>query len=77
MSRLSKRFVLPYEPEYTAHRTDPRTGRAMQLHRLARQPVMSPSLVPDSCAGEFAARSSLIRHDHIREVQASGFPHKD
>ena len=47
MSRPSKRFVLPYEPEYTAHRTDRRISRAMQLHRPA-QSVAGPSLVPDA-----------------------------
>ena len=31
MSRPSRRFVLPYEPEYTAHRTDRRMERIMQL----------------------------------------------
>jgi hypothetical protein len=47
MSRPSKRFVLPYEPEYTAHRTDGRVGRAGQLHRLARRLVAGPTLVPE------------------------------
>jgi hypothetical protein len=47
MSRPSRRFVLPYEPEYTAHRTDSRVGRAAQLHRFARRIVAGPALVPD------------------------------
>ena len=47
MSRPSKRFVLPYEPEYTAHRTDTRIGRAGRLHRCARRLVAGPALVPD------------------------------
>lgn len=47
MSRPSRRFVLPYEPEYTAHRTDSRDGRAVQLRKFARGRVTGPVLVPD------------------------------
>ncbi len=46
MSRPSKRFVLPYEPEYTAHRTDQRAIRTTELHRAARQGAIGPTLVP-------------------------------
>ena len=77
MSRHSKRFVLPYEPEYTAHRTDRRMERAMQLHKLARQSVMSPSLVPRCDAGDLAARNSSTGHDHSLELQRNGFSHKN
>jgi hypothetical protein len=50
MSRPSKRFILPYEPEYTAHRTDSRVGRTMRLHRAAQR-VTGPNLVPDAGGG--------------------------
>jgi hypothetical protein len=61
MSRPSKRFVLPYEPEYTAHRTDRRVGRTMRLHRIAAQGVPGPSLVPAEMGHERAADSTLLR----------------
>lgn len=47
MPRPARRFVLPYEPEYTAHRTDSRISRAMQLHRTVQR-VAGPNLVPDA-----------------------------
>jgi len=46
MLRPSKRFVLPYEPEYTAHRADRRMIRAGELHRAAQQRTMAPAFVP-------------------------------
>lgn len=73
MSQPSRRFVLPYEPEYAAHRTDRRIERAMQLHRLARRHVMSPSLVPNASAADGGA----TRHDRTLEPQRSGFPDKN
>jgi hypothetical protein len=45
MSRPSKRFVLPYEPEYTAHRSS-RVARSGQPHRSARRWVAGRALVP-------------------------------
>jgi hypothetical protein len=57
MSRPYKRFVLPYEPEYTAHRTNRRMERVMQLHKVVRQHIVSPSLVP-SAGGEASAADS-------------------
>jgi len=74
MSRPSKRFVLPYEPEYTAHRTDPDMERVMQLHRLGRQRLMSPSLVPDAAAGEFAVGDGSTYPD--RSVELQRFAHR-
>lgn len=44
MSGPSKRFILPYEPEYTGHRSDSRTHRAAQLHRSARRRGAAPAL---------------------------------
>lgn len=76
MSRPSKRFVLPYEPEYTAHRTDRRTERAMQLRQLGRQHVMSPGLVPRASEGRSAAGNGSTRHDRAPEPQRIGFLHK-
>jgi hypothetical protein len=46
MSTRSKRFVLPYEPEYTAHRDDERACRVTQLHRKAREQA-GPAIVPE------------------------------
>ena len=43
----SKHFVLPYEPGYTAHRTDDRTRRVTELHLKARELVSGPSIVPN------------------------------
>ena len=75
MSRPSQRFVLPYEPEYTAHRTDRRARRATQLHRLVRRNVVSPGLVPDVCAGQSAAGNGSSRPNRAPEFQGIGFPH--
>jgi hypothetical protein len=47
MSRPSKRFVLPYESEYTAHRNDERASRMMWLRRKAREHVKGPAIMPD------------------------------
>ena len=47
MSDRSKHFVLPYEPGYTAHRTDDQTRRVTELHLKAREPVIGPPLAPD------------------------------
>ena len=77
MSRPSKRFILPYEPEYTVHRTDRRAGRAMQLRRLVRRHVISPGLVPGAGAGESAAGDETSRRDQAPEFQRIGFPHKN
>jgi hypothetical protein len=77
MSRPSKRFVLPYEPEYTAHRTDWRTKRAMQLHRLARrQHVMRPGLAPNAPAGKSVVGNGSTRQARARARQRHGFPDK-
>jgi hypothetical protein len=43
--RLGKHFVLPYEPEYAAHRRDDRVGRVIRLHLNLRE---SPSLAPEA-----------------------------
>ena len=49
MPRTGKRpFILPYEPEYTAHRTTQRQVRnARMLARLHRNALQSPSIAPD------------------------------
>ena len=43
----SKHFVLPYEPNYTAHRTDDHARRVTELHLKAREPLHGPSLAPE------------------------------
>jgi hypothetical protein len=41
-------FILPYEPEYTAHRTSKRQARnAGMLARLHMNALQSPSIAPD------------------------------
>lgn len=47
MSRPSKRVVLPYESEYTAHRNDERASRVMWLRLKAREHVKGPAIMPD------------------------------
>lgn len=47
MQDRSKHFVLPYEPDYTAHRTDDHARRVTELHMKAREPVAAPPLVPE------------------------------
>jgi hypothetical protein len=47
MPDRSKHFVLPYEPDYAAHRTDDQTRRVTKLHLKAREPVPGPSLMPE------------------------------
>ena len=47
MVDCSKHFVLPYEPDYTAHRTDDHIRRVTELHLKARELVPGPSLVPE------------------------------
>jgi hypothetical protein len=42
-----RRFVLPYEPEYTAHRNDARISRITELHRKLRDRVLSPPIAPE------------------------------
>jgi len=47
MADRSKHFILPYEPDYTAHRSDDHTRRVTELHLKAREPMPGPSLVPE------------------------------
>lgn len=47
MKDRSRHFVLPYEPEYTAHRTDDQARRVTELHLKAREPVAGPPLAPE------------------------------
>jgi hypothetical protein len=47
MARASKRFVLPYEAEYTAHRTDGQVCRMIILHLHQREQILSPPLAAD------------------------------
>jgi hypothetical protein len=70
MSRPFKRFVLPYEPEYTAHRTDSRVARAGQVHRSVRRSVAGPPLVPHD-AGNEPAPDGPFPGNSIRAVELS------
>ncbi len=72
MSQPSKRFVLPYEPEYTAHRTDSRIGRTAQLHRSARR-VTGPALVPNDVDNEPVLDGTARR----KSSQAVGLAHSE
>jgi len=49
MPRTGKRpFILPYEPEYTVHRTSQRQLRnARMLARLHVNALQAPSIAPD------------------------------
>jgi hypothetical protein len=58
MSRPSKRFVLPYEPEYTAHRTD---GRAAKQGSAAQRAVAEFALVRRDSDGGLALDGALRR----------------
>jgi hypothetical protein len=51
MPRTGKRpFILPYEPDYTEHRTSQRHMRnAHILARLHMNALQSPSIAPDEC----------------------------
>jgi hypothetical protein len=75
MSQPSKRFVLPYEPEYTAHRTDRRVGRTAQLHRSPRR-VAGPALVPDDVDNEPALDGTARRKSNraVGLERSEGFP---
>jgi hypothetical protein len=63
-SRLSKRFVLPYESEYTAHRKDERASRVTQLRLRAREHVRGRDLTPDRLDTDcLVARRKRMRFD--------------
>ena len=47
MPNRSKRFVLPYEPEYAAHRNDEQISRVTKLHLKAREYVRGPAIAPE------------------------------
>jgi len=48
MTAGKRPFILPWEPEYTAHRTSPRQLRnARMLARLHMNALQSPSIAPD------------------------------
>lgn len=72
MLRPSKRFVLPYEPEYTAHRTDRHMELVMHLHRLGRQRDLGPKLIPTASAAVSAAGDGSTQ---ALELQRS--PHRN
>lgn len=64
----SKRFVLPYEPDYTAHRNNERASRVAQLHLKAREQVLAPAIAPklsdlndQELEGELSAARRPIR----------------
>jgi hypothetical protein len=47
-NRSRKHFALPYEPEYTAHRSDDHVRRVTRLHLNLRESVVAPSIVPQA-----------------------------
>lgn len=66
MSRPSKRFVLPYEPEYTAHGGDSPIGRARRPPR-ARQRTGTVLTPGESQAGP--AVDATLRRNKGRAVE--------
>jgi len=65
MTAGKRPFILPYEPEYTAHRTSQRQLRnARMLARLHMNVLQSPSIAPDDCADAdlAGARRDRVRH---------------
>ena len=65
VSRPSKRFVLPYEPEYMAYRRDDRVSRAAKLHPRLRDEDFSPPIKPGlSPPGRPAGEQKLQSADH-------------
>ena len=63
MPRTGKRrFILPYEPEYTAHRTSQRQVRnARMLARLHMNALQSPPIAPDESPEADLATPCRIR----------------
>lgn len=47
MPNWPKRFVLPYEPDYTAHRSEKQASRVTRLHLKAREKVQGPPIAPE------------------------------
>jgi hypothetical protein len=45
--RTHKHFILPYEPEYIAHRSDERVSRVTRLHLNVRNLASGPSIAPE------------------------------
>lgn len=54
-------FVLPYEPEYTAHRDDERACRVTKLHLKAREYVQGPAIAPSSSTSRMRTRRTICR----------------
>ena len=66
MTAGKRTFILPYEPEYTAHRTSQRQLRnARMLARLHMNVLQSPSIAPDDCADAGLAGP---QRDHVRQA---------
>jgi hypothetical protein len=64
VSRPSKRFVLPYEPEYPAHRRDDRVSRITKLLWLCDEDL-SPPITPELSASESpGAEKNLHSAEH-------------
>jgi hypothetical protein len=71
-SRASKRFVLPYEPEATAHPSNQQTSRTAKLQLRSRvgesSPPITPELSPsDWSAGEKNLQSALIIENSMKD----------
>jgi hypothetical protein len=64
MPRPFKRFVLPYESEYTAHRDDERTSQVTRLRLKAREYVRGPAIMPD--LADMALMDLEQRRKHTR-----------
>jgi hypothetical protein len=62
MPNRSKRFVLPYEPEYTAHRNDEQISRVTKLHLKAREYVQGPAIAPELADMEDADPAHDLPH---------------
>jgi hypothetical protein len=62
MRRTGKRpFILPYEPEYTAHRTSQRQVRNARMRgRVHINALQSPSIAPDDWFGPDMAEPRLL-----------------
>ena len=69
MPRTGKRpFILPYEPEYTEHRTSQRQVRnARMLARVHMNALQAPSIAPDAWP-EFDHSRSAPRRGRLQHA---------
>lgn len=70
MQNRSRRFVLPYEPDYTAHRNDKRARRVTKLHRKVRKQVLAPAIAPELSELVIPGSSRICR---LRSAAAEPF----